>query len=148
MNNINSQELGRAVVTDGIAKKATTEPANTGVQGGNNPPEAARVSQQTQQETTSVRHDEKKSEQVAQAVSQLNDYVQSLQRDLRFTVDDNSGKSIVSVIDSNSQKVIRQIPNETALQLARNLKDQQEVELRESNHSISQANLSLINTSI
>ncbi len=55
------------------------------------------------------------------AVSQINDYVQNLQRNLQFTVDEESGKDVVTVIDSESKEVIRQLPSEEALVLARRL---------------------------
>jgi uncharacterized FlaG/YvyC family protein len=55
------------------------------------------------------------------AVSQINDYVQNLQRDLQFTVDEATGKDVVTVIDSESKEVIRQLPSEEALVLARRL---------------------------
>jgi flagellar protein FlaG len=55
------------------------------------------------------------------AVSQINDYVQNLQRDLKFTVDEATGKDVVTVIDSESKEVIRQLPSEEALALARRL---------------------------
>ena len=54
-----------------------------------------------------------KQESLGQAVSQLNDFVQNVQRDLQFEVDENLGQTIV--------KVIRQIPDELALRLAENL---------------------------
>ena len=57
------------------------------------------------------------------AVVKLNDYVQSLQRDLKFTVDSDLGRPVVSVVDSNTQQVIRKIPSDVVLRLARNLKD-------------------------
>ncbi|MDX5385836.1 MAG: flagellar protein FlaG [Marinobacter sp.] len=60
-------------------------------------------------------------EQVSQAVSDLNDYVQSVGRDLQFQVDEDSGRSIIRVLDSQTQEVIRQIPSEEALALARTL---------------------------
>lgn len=65
------------------------------------------------------------SSQVDEAVVKLNDYVQSLQRELKFTVDAELGRSVVSVVDSNTQQVIRKIPNDVAIRLARNLKDLQ-----------------------
>lgn len=61
------------------------------------------------------------SERVHQAVARLNDYVQSLHRDIRFSVDDDSGRAVVRVVDRDTQEVIRQIPSELALRLARNL---------------------------
>ena len=58
---------------------------------------------------------------VQRAVTKINDYVQSVQRDLRFSVDQELGQPIVQVIDSSTKKVIRQIPNEVVIRLARNL---------------------------
>lgn len=59
--------------------------------------------------------------ELTEAVSHINDYVQSVQRNLQFTVDQASGKDVVTVIDSQSQEVIRQLPSEEALELARRL---------------------------
>lgn len=61
-----------------------------------------------------------------QAVDKLNDFVQNLQRDLQFSVDEKSGEMVVKVIDTTSQKVIRQIPSEDALKLARSLMEQKD----------------------
>lgn len=65
--------------------------------------------------------DTKNSDDLKQAVSKLNDYVQNMQRDLHFSLDKESGTMVVKVIDSKSEKVIRQIPTEETLRLARNL---------------------------
>lgn len=55
------------------------------------------------------------------AVSQINDHVQSLQRNLQFTVDDITGKDIVTVVDTETEQVIRQIPSEEVLEVARRI---------------------------
>lgn len=70
--------------------------------------------------------EEVKPEELKQAVSKLNDYVQNMQRDLQFSVDKDSGVTVVKVIDSKTDKVIRQIPNEETLKLARSLVEQNE----------------------
>lgn len=59
--------------------------------------------------------------EVAEAVGQLNDYVQNIQRDLHFSIDDDTGRTVIKVVDSQSEEVIRQIPPEEALVLARHL---------------------------
>lgn len=58
---------------------------------------------------------------VEQAVSDIQDFMQSIQRDLNFAVDDSSGGIIVKVTDGASGEVIRQIPSEEALRLAESL---------------------------
>ncbi|MGK0249674.1 MAG: flagellar protein FlaG [Oleispira sp.] len=62
-------------------------------------------------------------EQVRDAVSKLNDYVQSMERTLDFQIDEDSGKTVIRVFDKISSELIRQIPNELALELAQNLND-------------------------
>ena len=64
-------------------------------------------------------------EQVKDAVSKLNEYVQSTERTLDFQVDEDSGKTIIKVFDKVSSELIRQIPNELALELAQNLNEEE-----------------------
>lgn len=64
-------------------------------------------------------------EQVKDAVSKLNEYVQSTERTLDFQLDEDSGKTIIKVFDKTSSELIRQIPNELALELAQNLNDEE-----------------------
>jgi flagellar protein FlaG len=58
---------------------------------------------------------------VAEAVSNLNDYVQVIRRELQFRVDKETGQTVVTVLDSETREVIRQIPREEVLALARHL---------------------------
>ena len=58
------------------------------------------------------------------AVSEINDYVQTLNRSLQFSVDDDSGRTVIKVIDPQSDEVIRQIPPEEILAIARVLQEQ------------------------
>ncbi len=62
-------------------------------------------------------------EQVKNAVSKLNEFVQSTERTLDFQMDEDSGKTVIKVFDKQSSELIRQIPNELALELAQNLND-------------------------
>ena len=68
-------------------------------------------------------------EELNQAVSQLNDFVQNVQRDLQFEVDNEMGQTIVKVVDQSTQEVIRQIPDELALRLAENLQQEEPLTL-------------------
>jgi flagellar protein FlaG len=60
-------------------------------------------------------------EKVQAAVAQMNEYIQSTQRDLNFTYDPHSGETVVKVLDRTTQEVIRQIPDEIFLRLAQRL---------------------------
>ncbi|WP_062060454.1 flagellar protein FlaG [Cellvibrio sp. OA-2007] len=60
-------------------------------------------------------------EKVQAAVAQMNEYIQSTQRDLNFSYDPDSGETVVKVLDRATQEVIRQIPDETFLRLAQKM---------------------------
>ncbi|MNG18736.1 flagellar protein FlaG [compost metagenome] len=57
------------------------------------------------------------------AVQEIEQFVQSVKRNLEFSIDEPSGKVVVKVIASDSGEVIRQIPNEEVLKLANSLSD-------------------------
>jgi len=72
--------------------------------------------------------DEHKSEQAEQeklkrAVQEIEKFVQSVKRNLEFSIDEPSGKVVVKVIAGDSGEVVRQIPNEEVLKLANSLND-------------------------
>ena len=70
-------------------------------------------------------------ERVESAVSQISDYVQRFQRDLLFSIDEDSDRLVVKVVDSETQEVIRQIPSEETLRIAKNLDSPESLILRE-----------------
>lgn len=74
-----------------------------------------------------VKQQEPSSTEVKQAVSDINDYLQNINREMRFRVDEALplGRSVVSIIDSETQEVIREFPSEEALALARRLQEEQ-----------------------
>lgn len=57
--------------------------------------------------------------EVSRAVTQINDYVQTINRELQFSVDEDSGHTVIKVLDVTSGKVIRQIPGDEVLALAK-----------------------------
>ncbi len=61
------------------------------------------------------------------SVSELNNTEQVISRNLEFHVDANSGRTVITVIDTNSNEVIRQIPSEQLLEISRRLKDLESV---------------------
>ena len=62
-------------------------------------------------------------EHVLAAVADMQDYVQTVQRNLQFQLDEGGERMVVTVTEANSGKVIRQIPSEEALRLAENLSE-------------------------
>jgi flagellar protein FlaG len=91
-------------------------------------------------------------EMVKKAIAHLNDYVQSYQRELEFSLDESTGATVVRVVDRTTKTVVRQIPSDVALRLARNLKNERLYPMRygaEANaESHDSATLGLINTRI
>ncbi|OHY79828.1 flagellar protein FlaG [Marinobacter sp. AC-23] len=75
------------------------------------------------------KRNEAQREELDEAVSQLNDYVQNVQRDLQFEVDNESGQTIVRVVDQQTQEVVRQMPDEVALRLAEKLQQDEPLTL-------------------
>lgn len=57
-------------------------------------------------------------EVVRDAVQELNEFTEKIQTSLRFSVDESSGQSVVTVTDTQSGDVIRQIPAKEALAVA------------------------------
>lgn len=55
------------------------------------------------------------------SVSRLEDFVQSIHRDLLFSIDEASGRTVITVVDSSTQEIIRQIPSEEILAISENI---------------------------
>ncbi|MEJ1961218.1 MAG: flagellar protein FlaG [Gammaproteobacteria bacterium] len=58
------------------------------------------------------------------SAQQIESYLKSIGRELRFSIDDMTGETVVTVRDAVSGDVIRQIPNAEALRLAQSLGNQ------------------------
>lgn len=61
--------------------------------------------------------------ELEKAMNNIQEFVQSVRRDINFSLDDGNGRVVVKVTDANSGDVIRQIPSEEALKLAENLSE-------------------------
>ena len=51
----------------------------------------------------------------------MNESSDLLRRNLQFSVDGDSGRMVIKVVDSQTEEVIRQIPKEEVLEIARSL---------------------------
>tara|TARA_R110002110_G_scaffold92120_1_gene239823 strand:+ start:130 stop:525 length:396 start_codon:yes stop_codon:yes gene_type:complete len=122
MNNINPQSTAqagqRSEARGGQRTEASTNPV---VSNGKELPAAEAKDVAA---IASELRDEGK-EELARAVAKLNDYIQTVQRDLKFTLDEESGRSVITVLDRNSNEVIRQIPEDITLDLARKLNNEE-----------------------
>ncbi len=61
------------------------------------------------------------SQYLEHATESLNKHVQSLKRDLHFSIDEDTGETVIRVVDSESQKLIRTIPSEEFLNVQERL---------------------------
>lgn len=113
------------------AKSASVPEADSGERGSELAASKAKQLSEAQEAVNSKRAEEAEvSEQGVQgAVAQLNSYVQNVQRDLQFQLDEDSGKTVVTVIDRETSEVVRQIPDEMALKLAQNLQQDEPLSL-------------------
>ncbi len=60
-------------------------------------------------------------QQTDAAVNEINQALKTLATSLKFEVDDDSGRTLVKVIDQDSGEVLRQIPSEATIRIARSL---------------------------
>lgn len=60
---------------------------------------------------------------VRDAVREINEFVQNVQRDLSFNMDEVSGRTVIKVIDRDSGDTVRQIPSEEVIAIANHIRD-------------------------
>jgi flagellar protein FlaG len=62
-------------------------------------------------------------ERLVGVAERLNERMRDMQRSLQFSVDDDSGRIVVKVIDRETDEVIRQIPSEEILAMMKHIND-------------------------
>jgi len=67
--------------------------------------------------------------QLEAAVARLNDYVQTVQRDIIFGIDSGTSEPSVTVVDRKSRKMVRQFGGKEALEMARKIDAQEPLSL-------------------
>ena len=78
------------------------------------PPETTQAQDQTKEVTA---------EKAQEVVEQLNKHAQAVNRDLLFSVDDDSGRTVIKVINSDTAELVRQIPSEEVLKLSETIRE-------------------------
>jgi flagellar protein FlaG len=56
-----------------------------------------------------------------EAVKRIREFVQPINDSIQFSLDDDTGRTVVKVIDLQTQEVLRQIPSEEVLNIAKAL---------------------------
>ena len=64
------------------------------------------------------------SAQVQEAMHKLQQAIEPVANDLTFSVDEQSGKTVVRVVDSVTKELIRQIPSEEVMAMAHSIEQQ------------------------
>lgn len=83
-------------------------------------PQAASVATARSEGADAVK-DKSEQNQLPEALKRINTVLQVRAPGLEFSVDDDSARAIVKVIDTNTNEVIRQMPSKEALEIAKAL---------------------------
>jgi len=59
--------------------------------------------------------------ELEEVVQEINEVMATVQRDINFSVDEKSGRNVISVYEKGSDTLIRQLPSKEALKLLDNL---------------------------
>jgi flagellar protein FlaG len=79
---------------------------------------------ETVAQSTATQEAQPDAKQLREAVSKLNDYVQSIRRNLSFSIEESTGSTVIKVYDAETDELIRQIPSEETLHLAKVIEEQ------------------------
>ncbi|MGI3131253.1 flagellar protein FlaG [Halopseudomonas pachastrellae] len=112
-------EVTRSVSNAGAVEAGVSSKAGKQTEAAQEGTSAQSVASQTREAVQQPAEVER--EQLQAAVSDIQDFVQSVRRDINFALDDDSGRVVINVTEASSGDVIRQIPSEEALRLAENL---------------------------
>ncbi|MCK5335236.1 MAG: flagellar protein FlaG [Gammaproteobacteria bacterium] len=125
---INNQVMKGATVTapqagslqaSGLQKSATAERQNVAAATGTQlPPETSATAKVVEEKAQEV-----SAEKAQEVVEQLNNHAQTINRDLHFSVDDDSGRTVIRVINSETAELVRQIPSEEVLRLSETIRE-------------------------
>lgn len=69
--------------------------------------------------------------ELGNAVADLNKVALAASQGVRFSIDEDTGRTVVKVVDTQTDKVLRQIPTIEALKLWRSIEQMQGVMLRD-----------------
>lgn len=70
------------------------------------------------------------SKPIEDVVDNVNEYVQNISRQLNFSVEKDTGRTVIRVVDSSTDELVRQIPTEEFLELAKALEKAKGILLR------------------
>lgn len=80
-------------------------------------PQAVQATEVTDNTTGSKPSDD----ELRKAVEKISSAMQAYSSELNFSIDEDSGRQVVKVLDTSTDEVIRQFPSEEVLRIAKNL---------------------------
>lgn len=108
-------------ITSNFAIGGVADEANNGESAGDSVTRIGRQEVADTRQGSAVEQAQVSREKIDKVVSELKDFVQTMQRDLNFHIDDATGRVVIRVVEVSTNKVVRQIPEEEVLSLARRL---------------------------
>lgn len=109
-------EVQALAINSTLLKSPTSTP--TPSRGGPaKPPESVSLAQ----ETASTEIQTSREAQLIDAVKATNEFIKPINSAVQFSLDSDSGKTVVRVMDISTEEVIRQIPSEEMLAIAKAL---------------------------
>lgn len=113
-NNVSTNTVTAAAFRTVVQVETSREEAQVAPQNGKNlPPEQPAI--------------EISSAEAEALAERLSEFARSINRDLAFSVHEDSGKTVIQVLDSETNEIIRQIPSEELLRLSERLSDAQAI---------------------
>jgi len=125
MSDIKLNEMGGSPRLSVVSSAQKTQTASTSTA----PAEVNKLEPQLKAQQDQEKSQKVSKEDVQNAVTKLNDFVQNVQRNLQFNLDDASGKTIITVVDKQTSEVVRQIPDDVAVKLAQDLQQSEPLSL-------------------
>lgn len=119
------QRTGRAPQTENLAENSSTVEQQGTVDAQLQRFSETSTSSQESAQTADTTNSEQRNDSLdlEDATREIEQFLQSQNRNLAFSVDENTDRSVVTVTESGSGDVIRQIPSEEVLRLAERLDD-------------------------
>lgn len=112
-SNSNNQQISSSSYQQGVTTAANPTKAQT------DGPLAKAIAY----EATSEAQPKLQKDQLEAMAQKLQDFVAPLNRGLEFSVDEDSGRDVIKVIDKDSGDIVRQYPSEEVLELVASLSD-------------------------
>lgn len=102
-------------------RAAATDPSSTAKTGAAAAGARTEQSKRTAAEDAAAAQKPNSLEQVEQAMDEVRKAISPVARDLLFSIDEDTGRTIVKVVDASTDEVIRQIPSEEIISIAKAL---------------------------